>query len=124
MNPVNDLDPAAIERLHRLGGDPFVARMIALFLNYGAEKLAEARKAQQAGEMGAVERAVHPIKSSAGNVGAMRMQQLATETEQCAKQKQAESVATLLDELEAAFQTVRPQLEAERARLTGPPGDG
>jgi HPt (histidine-containing phosphotransfer) domain-containing protein len=124
MSTANDLDPQAIERLRKLGGAKFTAEMIRLFLGYGAEKLAEARRAQQAADLVGVQRAVHPLKSSAGNVGAARMQRLASEAEQRAMERQAEAVAGLLDELERAYQTVRPLLEAECPRQdpssTGP----
>ena len=114
MNPSSELDPGALDRLRRLGGEKFTNEMIRLFLGYGGEKLGEARKAQLAGDLAGVEKAVHPIKSSAGNVGAVRMQQLAAEAEQRAREQQADEVSTLMDQLEAAFQTVRPLLEAEK----------
>lgn len=114
MSASNDLDPAAIERLQRLGGGTFTAEMIRLFLSYGGEKLAEARRALQAGDLVGVEKAVHPVKSSAGNVGAVRMQQLAVETEQRAREQQSAAVAALMDELEAAYAAVKPLLEAEQ----------
>lgn len=117
MNAPIDLDPEALQRLQRLGGGKFTAEMIRLFVNYGGEKLAEARNALQAGDLTAVEKAVHPIKSSAGNVGAVRMQHLATQAEQQAKEGKAEAVATLVNELEVAFQTVRTVLEAEKDKL-------
>ncbi len=116
MSTANDLDPQGIERLRKLGGSKFTMEMIRLFLSYGGEKLSEARRAQQAGDLTGVQLAVHPIKSSAGNVGAVRMQQLATETELRAIEQKPEAVAALLDQLEAAYQAVRPLLEAERER--------
>ena len=105
-----------MERLRRLGGEKFTGEMIRLFLSYGGEKLGEARKAQCAGDLPSVEKAVHPIKSSAGNVGAVRMQQLAAEAEQCAREQKPDEVSRLMDELETAFQTVRPLLEAEKQK--------
>ena len=96
--------------------------MIRLFLSYGGEKLIEARQAQAAGDLNAVGKAVHPLKSSAGNVGAVRMQRLATEIEQRAKGQEAAAVATLLEELETAFESAKPLLEAER-ETRAPPQD-
>ncbi|MCU0771002.1 MAG: Hpt domain-containing protein [Verrucomicrobia bacterium] len=114
MSVGNDLDPVAIERLRRIGGPTFAAEMIGLFLSYGAEKLSEARGAYQAGDLGGVQNAVHPLRSSAGNVGALRVQQLASETELKAAGHQADAVGLLLDQLEAAFQTVKPLIDLER----------
>lgn len=116
MSDSTDLDPAALERLQRLGGQKFTDKMIGLFLSYGSEKLIEARTAQQAGDLDAVEKAVHPIKSSAGNVGAVRMQQLAADAELRAREHQADAVSGLIDELEAAFEAVQPLLNAERQK--------
>jgi len=125
MSASGDLDPAAIERLQRLGGGKFTGEMVRLFLSYGKQKLGEARAAQKVGDLIGVEKAVHPIKSSAGNVGAVRMQRLAAETEQHAKEQHADEVATLLDQLEAAYQTVVPMLESEVHRAaSGDEGKG
>jgi HPt (histidine-containing phosphotransfer) domain-containing protein len=111
MNAAPDLDPAAIERLTRLGGEKFTAEMVRLFLSYVSEKLEEARRAQQAGDMAGVARAVHPIKSSAGNVGAMRVQHLATDAEARAKAGERQAVDQLVQALDLAFQTVKPRLQ-------------
>lgn len=113
MNSSGDLDTAAIERLRRLGGGKFTTEMIRLFLGFAGEKLAEARRAQRSGDLAGVEKAVHPIKSSAGNVGAVRIQHLAMQAEQRAKEKQADAVSSLMDELETAFHAATPLLEAE-----------
>lgn len=114
MHASDDLDPAAIERLHRLGGAKFTGEMIRLFLSYGGEKLLEARAALTAGDLGGVEKAVHPLKSSAGNVGAERLRQLAVEAEQRAKEGQRAAVADLMARLEHAFEAVKPLLEAQQ----------
>jgi HPt (histidine-containing phosphotransfer) domain-containing protein len=120
MNASPQLDPAALERLNRLGGDKFVREMIELFLDYAARKLAEARQAQQAGDLKGVQKAVHPIKSSAGNVGAVRMQELATRLETEAESGLAEAVAPDLAELEQAFAVVRQELAAAKQNLPPP----
>ena len=60
--------------------------MIDLFLEYAGQKIVEARAAQVAGNLTGVEKAVHPIKSSAGNVGARRIQELALQIEELARQ--------------------------------------
>ena len=122
MNAPPDLDPVGIERLRRLGGAKFAGEMIRLFLTYVGDKVAEARAAQQDGDLTRVERAVHPIKSSAGNVGAVRVQQLASDTELRAKGGDAGAVAELVGELEAAYQAVKRLLEAEGKR-DSPPAD-
>jgi len=114
MNETRNLDPVAMERLQRLGGDAFVGKMIELFLSYAGEKVVAARKAQVAGNLGGVQEAVHPIKSSAGNIGACRVQELAQQIEQLAKQGQGDALPALIGELEKAFDVVKRELTAKR----------
>ena len=111
------LDPAALERLRRLGGDPFAAEMIDLFVSYAEKKIVEAREAQAAGNTEGVGNAVHPIKSSAGNVGALQVQELAARIEYAAHEGQFEPLPGLVAKLELAFISARLQLEATKQTL-------
>lgn len=113
--------PAAIERLVKLGGQKFALEMIGLFGSYGGQKIAEARQAQQDRNLPALAAAAHPLKSSAGNVGAMRVQALAAQLEQVASQQQAEPAGRWLTELEAAFAEAMKHLEREKNKLMPPP---
>jgi len=112
MSENSQLDPAAMERLLRLGGHGFVAKMINLFGAYGAEKLAAADQACKAGNWGAVADAVHPIKSSASNIGATKVQSLAQQVESLARESNGEKLAPLVSELQAAFAAAKAELEA------------
>lgn len=111
------LDADALERLERLGDNQFVCKMIEVFLEYAARKIAEARAAQTAGDLAGVEKAVHPLKSSAGNVGANHMRALAERIEDLAEQGRGETLGALLSELEQAFAAVKPTLEERKRRL-------
>jgi histidine phosphotransfer protein HptB len=121
MNEPNPCDPAALERLLKLGGPKFTREMIDLFASYGARKIAEARQARQSGNLTALAEAAHPLKSSAGNVGAVRVQALAALLETSARKQKADVAGAQLDELERAFTEARSILEAEQARLAQPP---
>ena len=55
---------------------------------------------------------MHPIKSSAGNVGATQVQDLAAQIEQMAKQPASGDLGRLLGELEKSFAEIKPKLEA------------
>lgn len=112
----SSLEESAVERLRRLGGAQFAGEMIDLFLNYAQNQLSEARRASLAGDCAGVAKAVHPLKSSAGNVGATRIQELAGRLEETAGRQQASEMVPLLGELEAAFAEVKPRLVAERQR--------
>ena len=115
------VDVTALERLRKLGGDSFVGEMITLFSGYTETKLAEARKALAAGDAVGVGRAVHPIKSSAGNVGAVQVQELAARIEELAKLPAGAEMGELLGQLEQAFAGIRPTLEAEQNKLKPKP---
>lgn len=118
MSESQNLDPAALQRLQRLGDNAFVCRMIDLFLDYAPKKIGDARAAQAAGNFVGVENAVHPLKSSAGNIGACRILELARRLEDLAQQGQAEALAVSLRELELAFTAVKPALEEKRRSLS------
>jgi HPt (histidine-containing phosphotransfer) domain-containing protein len=117
VNPPEPINPATIERLVKLGGPAFAGKMIDLFISYCGEKVAAARQAQTNNDWPRVAEAVHPIKSSAGNVGAARLQDLATRLEQSAKQANASQAVAELAELELAFAEAKTALAAHRAKL-------
>jgi len=106
-----------LEQLRKLGGDAFTAEMIGVFLEYVAQKIAQGRQAYAAGDFTGVENALHPIKSSAGNVGARQIQELASRIEDLAKKRQGESLGALLAEIDNAFQRAKPQFEQTRQSL-------
>jgi CheY-like chemotaxis protein len=113
------VDEAALTRLYRLGGQQFALDMLDLFLSYGGEKLTEARLAWKSGSLETLADSVHPIKSSAGNIGATRIQALCAAIEQAVKEQNTSSLEQQVNDLERAFAEVRPHLEREKARLSG-----
>lgn len=120
MSTTPHLDPAAIERLRRLGGDKFLREMIEIFLDYAAKKVAEAVRAQAAGDLAGVQKAVHPVKSSAGNVGATQVQALATRLEMQAKEGDAAALPAGVAELIEAFAAASIELKAVLTTLASP----
>ncbi|HEX2166520.1 MAG TPA: Hpt domain-containing protein [Longimicrobiales bacterium] len=71
------IDRTALDRLRRIGGEKLLRKMVALFLESGPERLRAVTECAAAGDVSGVERAVHGMKSSAGNVGAIRLQRTA-----------------------------------------------
>ena len=67
------LDPGAISRLRRLGGDDLVGRMVTIFLKNAPERLRRATAAAAAADAAGVERAAHSLKSMAANIGALEL---------------------------------------------------
>jgi two-component system, sensor histidine kinase and response regulator len=78
------LNPQAVERLKRLGGDPLARQMIELFLELGPARMDELASGLAAADAGRVERVAHSLKSAAGNVGAVLLQEHATSLEHAA----------------------------------------
>ena len=118
MNASGQLDASAVERLKRLGGTAFVVKMVDLFGSYGGEKLRAARAALETGNCVGVADAVHPIKSSAGNVGAKNVQALAQQIEQLARASNQEALPPLLADLEQAFANATRELEQVKISLS------
>lgn len=111
------LDAAAAERLHRIGGDALVSGMMRAFLQNGAERIASARSAAAAGSARSVADAAHALKSSAGNIGALRLMESAASIEARAREE-ASDASALAEELAASFD------EAAAAVRAHPHGTG
>ena len=114
MSDDRGLDTAAIARLRKLGGEKFVGDMIDLFFQYAPQRLAAARAAETAGDFQAIEKAMHPLKSSAGQIGARLVQDLASQIEKLALDKQGDAIPPRLRQLEEALGEVMPLLEKVR----------
>lgn len=114
------LDTAALERLTRIGGQPFLLEMIELFLEHAPQRLASAREGFAAADYAVVYRAGHSLKSTAGNLGARDLQRVAERLEARAAAEDAPAIGPLLDELDARYDQLRPRLESERDRRKGP----
>jgi HPt (histidine-containing phosphotransfer) domain-containing protein len=119
MNNNPCLDTATVDKLVQLGGNAFARRMIDLFFDYVPQKLTEARAAEQAGNLPGIQKAVHPIKSSASNLGAYALKDLAVRVERLAIDQQADAIPPLLRELEAAYATVEALHKEKRRALEG-----
>lgn len=112
--PMSDLDPAAVARLRRVGGDKLLREMIDLFLTHAPARLESALSARDASDVEGIERAVHSLKSTAGNLGGRAVQHLAEEIEALAADRRFEAAAALLPELELRFGRLSSALQRER----------
>ncbi len=111
------VDPSALERLHALGGADFVSEMLDLALRNIGEQLAHGRAAASANDAKGVAIALHSIAGSAGNIGAVELENLARRG--LAQDERAEH-ASLQDDvvqLEKAFARAQALLrEAQSGR--------
>jgi HPt (histidine-containing phosphotransfer) domain-containing protein len=107
------LDEAALGRLRRLGGPELVRRMVELYLSNGPERLRVLTESAAAGDVVQVELAAHTMKSSAGNLGAVRLQHTADALEAVAASGAIDEamVARLVSEYEESAEALRRALE-------------
>ena len=91
-------DPDALTRLERFGGVKLLDEMIALFLVNARERLAATAAGLGAGDAAAIENAMHSLKSSAAQLGAMRLSRLCEQAETTARGGTPMDVVPLLDE--------------------------
>jgi HPt (histidine-containing phosphotransfer) domain-containing protein len=118
MNEDGCIDEAALDRLQRLSrGGTLVREMIDIYLDYAPKLLAAALAGEQGDDLEAIERAAHSLKSSAANLGAFGVRDLAARIELLAREKNMSSVRPLLRELVPAFESVKARLEELRKEL-------
>jgi HPt (histidine-containing phosphotransfer) domain-containing protein len=116
MSDLPLVDHAQIERLNEWGGPTLQRKMIDLFLTHAKERLDQIKEGLSIGNAEAAETGAHTLKSSAGNVGAQRVQRMAQEAEDYAEQGRLDDLQTLLPSLEQEFDAA---CDALRAVLEG-----
>lgn len=106
------IDAKAQARLQEWGGPKLLLQMIRLFLENAPNRLEQTRKGVADGNVRDAERGVHSLKSSAANVGAMRVSRLAARMEELASSGDLAAVDGLMGELESTYAAARDQLAA------------
>ena len=112
-----DLDQVALDRLQRLGGVRLLHEMLELFLQHAPARIEAAQAAHREGDCRGVEQAVHSLKSSAGNVGAGTIQNLAETIERLAEKSQGEQIGCFLLDLQTAWERLEPLLRQKNEGL-------
>ncbi len=105
------IDLAQLERLNEWGGAGLQQKMIRLFLANSPERIDQIREGISTDSSEKAEAGAHTLKSSAGNIGAQRVQRLAQDAESLAE-------AGRLDELQALFPTLEEEFQAACGALT------
>ncbi len=109
-------DIAALAGLCAIAGDPpreLLAKVIATFLRSSAEVSRKIDAAAAAGDLRALEDAAHTLKSSSGQVGALRLSRLARELEVAAEQRATDDCETLRQALSRELALLDDSLRAE-----------
>jgi HPt (histidine-containing phosphotransfer) domain-containing protein len=105
------VDPEALARLERFGGQALLREMAALYLANAPERIAAVEAALAADDVIAAEYALHSLKSSSAQLGALRLARLCEAGEQITRGGRLGGVA---DVTEAAHE----ELERVTAWLT------
>jgi len=111
------IDEQAIARLRKIGGDSLLVEIMGLFTESAPAKVQNALRANEQGDLNQVERAVHSLKSSAGNLGAMQLMEMCGRIEALASAGKADQVSALTDELTEAYNQAAARLQAIRQTL-------
>lgn len=112
--PLPATDATALDRLRRFGGATLLGTMVDLFLVAAPQRIETAVRAAAAGDMEGVERALHSLRSSSAQLGALRMQRLSEEGEDLARAGSLDGAPELLSTLEEEFARVRDWLSDAR----------
>jgi HPt (histidine-containing phosphotransfer) domain-containing protein len=106
----DEIDPSAIERLERLGGRSFVARVVGAFLRDAPQKVARARAALESQDVEALAASGHGLISGAGNLGANGVSELSRNIERAAHGGHWDILPGMVTRLETAFASVQTRL--------------
>ena len=111
MNDLPIFDPKAIERLKEWGGEELPKKMIEIVLRDTPSRMGRIEKGLDDGDPANVEAGAHSLKSSAGNVGALRLQALLQVVESAAVEKDLPGLLQRLPELKETFERTLEALE-------------
>lgn len=100
---MDTFDPQYIQRIRQYGGDQLVHQMVELFFTSGPDRTQEILSALRSDDLERAERVAHSLKSSAGNLGAVRAQRLAEAIEHACHNGDADSAKTNATMLEEAI---------------------
>ena len=106
------VDQAALARLQAIGGDKLVVQMIRLYAENAAERLRQIDEGLAPG--GSLEQAgsaAHSLKSSAANVGAVRVNGISAAMEKAAAQGDSAAVRDLRGALARSMAEAGARLE-------------
>lgn len=112
------VDRLHLDRLATRFGSHFLIQLIDLFIAQGRDRMTVAEHGVAAGDGRAIVTAAHALKSSAGNLGAGPLGQIAGEIERRGSAgAAAETLVPLVGVLREAFTAACEALEAHRAEV-------
>jgi HPt (histidine-containing phosphotransfer) domain-containing protein len=116
-NPV--LDPSVLSDLKELGGDggtSLIEELGRMFISYCPERIRKMRSSLEKGDLAAVRKEAHQLKSSSGNFGALAFSRLCQSLEDLGAEDSPARAGDLLNQLETEYARVSTALEKEFRR--------
>jgi len=107
------LDGAGVERLRSDFGSRAFGRLVEMFADKTPERLTEIRMAIEAGNVPAVGESAHKLKGGCLTLAATHMAELCEALETLAGDGSLDGAATLVDQIESAFDEAHAALLAE-----------
>ncbi len=114
MEAAVQTDRNALQRLERVGGAALLVRIIDQFLANARQRLESACDYGKSGNLEALGRALHGLKDTASNLGALGVRDLAAHIERLSVQGAQDLVLPLLCQLDRLLQQTEYWLLAER----------
>jgi HPt (histidine-containing phosphotransfer) domain-containing protein len=108
---------AGLRGLQQPGTPDLLGRLIELFLDDAAPRLASLAQAVAQGDARALERQAHTLKGSSANIGARQLARLCEDLEMLGRSGELGRAPGVLTQLEAEFDRVRAALRAEMAKV-------
>jgi HPt (histidine-containing phosphotransfer) domain-containing protein len=93
------VDPSALDGLRAFGGDALLKQLVSLFREQVTVRTAAIHAGLEAGDCHAVRQAAHALKASAGQVGAVGMQEICNALEREAATNDIAPLRSLAAEL-------------------------
>jgi HPt (histidine-containing phosphotransfer) domain-containing protein len=115
------LDRTALAKLQEVvGGDPAdVAELIESFLDEAPELLAAIRQSHAAGDVAALKRASHSLKSAAREFGATALTAACDRIEQRCREGRNDGIEAEVGAVDGLFEACAGELRACLAEITG-----
>ena len=108
------VDVGALDRLRGFGGEKLLGGMIELFTKNAPIKAAEAREALDCGDSAALRAALHALKSSSGQLGAVSLHMACIAGEELASRGELAQCTEHVQQIERDLPFVCRQLNAIR----------
>ncbi len=117
-SPLNPKTLANLRALRREGRPSILARLMSLYLAGAPQLVGDIRNAVSHADASVLRQAAHDLKSTSGNIGALRLAEIAAQLEALGRAQDTAGASDLFPALESEFEVVREAVAALLARET------